>query len=196
MALDIEPLFTATPEFVTPRLVLRAYTAADLEALRAVNEDPEVTQYLPYSTWKTLEDAHAWQARLEKRAAAREGMQFAIRIQASGELLGTALLFGFNIDHEVAEIGYVIGRAHWGKGYVVEAMQPLIDFAFDRMGCHRLGAKLDVRNRASARVLEKLGFAYEGTARDDWFKDGVRSGTAFYGLLRHERLSGVVRDNG
>ncbi len=186
MALIIEPLFTASPEFVTQRLTIKAYVRSDLSELRAVNEDPEVTQYLPYPTWQTPEDAEAWHARLEKRAAAREGMQFAVRVQPSNELIGTVLLFGFGMEHEVAEVGYVIGRAHWGKGYVVEAMQPLIDFAFDRMGCHRLGAKLDTRNRGSARVLEKLGFTYEGTAREDWFKDSVRSGTAFYGLLRNE----------
>lgn len=186
MALLIEPLFTATPEFETPRLALKAYAASDLDELRAVNEDPEVTRYLPYPTWQTAEDADAWHARLTKRGAAREGMQFAIRVRASGELIGTALLFGFAIEHEVAEVGYVIGRAHWGQGYVVEAMKPLIDYAFEQLGCHRLGAKLDTRNRGSARVLEKLGFTHEGDAREDWFKDGVRGDTAFYGLLRRE----------
>jgi [ribosomal protein S5]-alanine N-acetyltransferase len=158
----------------------------DLPALRAVNSDPEVTKYLPYPTWTTEDEAAAWLDRLQKRFASREAVQFAICINASEAAIGNALLFNFSVEHEVAEIGYVIGRAHWGKGYVTEAMQPLIDCAFERIGCHRLQAKLAADNHASARVLEKLGFTHEGTSREDFAKDGVRSDTAFYGMLRRE----------
>lgn len=190
MPLNLDPLFDPSLRFTTPRLSLAPFQPEDLEDLKAVNSDPEVTKYLPYPTWHSQADADAWLARLEKRTVAREGLQFAIRLRESNHVIGNALLFGFNIEAEVAEIGYVIGRAYWGQGYVVEAMQPLVNFAFTTLGCHRLEAKLDVLNTGSARVLEKLGFTHEGTAREDWLKDGARGDTAFYGLLRRE--SGIA----
>lgn len=186
MPLNIDPLFDPSLRFTTPRLSLAPFRPEDLEDLKPVNRDPEVTKYLPYPTWHTQEDADAWLARLQKRTAAREGLQFAVRLREPNRVIGNALMFGFNNDAEVAEIGYVIGRAHWGQGYVVEAMGPLVEFAFSTMGCHRLEAKLDTLNTGSARVLEKLGFTHEGTSREDWVKEGVRGDTAFYGLLRRE----------
>jgi [ribosomal protein S5]-alanine N-acetyltransferase len=187
MPLNLDPLFANTPVFITERLTLRPVQGTDVPALSAVNSDPEVTRYLPYPTWTTEADATAWFDRLQKRFASREAAQFAICIRDQGDLvIGNALLFGFSVEHEVAEIGYVIGRAHWGKGYVTEAMQPLMAYAFETLHCHRLQAKLSAENRASARVLEKLGFAYEGTSREDFVKDGVRSDTAFFGVLQRE----------
>jgi [ribosomal protein S5]-alanine N-acetyltransferase len=165
----------------------RIVAPSDLAALHTFNSDPEVTKYLPYAAWTTDADATAWLERTQKRFAAREAAQFAIRVRETEQTIGNALLFNFSDAQELAEIGYVIGRAHWGHGYVVETMRPIVDYAFDTVGCHRLQAKLDPRNRASARVLEKLGFTFEGTAREDFVKDGLRADTAYYGLLRRER---------
>jgi [ribosomal protein S5]-alanine N-acetyltransferase len=185
--LNLDPLFSESLRFSTSRLTLRPMQASDVPALRAVNSDPEVTKYLPYPTWTTDEEAAAWLERLQKRFASREAAQFAICIRDQNDLvIGNALLFGFSAEHEIAEMGYVIGREHWGQGYVAEAMQPLVAFAFESLNCHRLQAKLAADNRASARVLEKLGFVYEGTTREDFSKEGIRSDTAFYGLLRRE----------
>jgi [ribosomal protein S5]-alanine N-acetyltransferase len=189
MPLNLDPLFTDTPCFETARLALRTVVATDLDALFAVNADSEVTRYLPYPTWQSQEDADAWFKRLQDRFAARIGVQWAICEKDDDRVIGNALIFGFSVDHDIAEIGYVIGREHWGQGYVAEAMRPIVAYAFEKLSCHRLQAKLDAMNHASARVLEKLGFAYEGTLREDFAKDGIRSDTAFYGLLRREWLA-------
>jgi [ribosomal protein S5]-alanine N-acetyltransferase len=186
MPLNLDPLFSNSLAFLTDRLALTLVASSDLAALQAVNSDPEVTRYLPYPKWTTDADATAWLERTQKRFAAREAAQFAIRVRETEQTIGNALLFGFNIEHEVAEIGHVIGRAHWGKGYVFEAMRPIVAYAFETLNCHRLQAKLATENRASARVLEKLGFTQEGTTREDFAKNGVRSDTAFYGLLHRE----------
>ena len=61
-----------------------------------------------------------------------------------------------------AEIGYILGREHWGLGYAGEAQRRAIDFAFDELGLHRLEADTHPDNAASTRSLERLGFRREG----------------------------------
>ncbi len=188
--IDLQPLFDNPPTFRTPRLTLRQVNETDLGDLFLANSDPEVTRYLPYPPWQSMDDAHAWFDRTKTRHADKVAAQFAIRINAddddSARTIGNALLFQFDTQNEVAEIGYVIAREHWGKGYTSEAMRPLIDHAFNALGFHRLEAKLDPRNLASAKVLTKLGFTHEGTRRESWLDHNGRSDTASYGLLQSE----------
>jgi [ribosomal protein S5]-alanine N-acetyltransferase len=188
--IDLQPLFDKPPAFRTSRLTLRPVSETDLADLFHANSDPEVTRYLPYPPWQSMDDANAWYERTKTRHADKVAAQFAIRIDeqndAVARTIGNALLFQFDTQHDVAEIGYVIARAHWGRGYATEAMRPLIGYAFDALGVHRLEAKLDPRNLASANVLVKLGFEHEGTSRENWLDHNGRSDTAYYGLLRRE----------
>ena len=58
------------------------------------------------------------------------------------------------------EVGYIIDQAYWNKGYGTEVCQGLIDYAFSRLGCTELIARMYDLNMASVRVCEKLGFEY------------------------------------
>jgi [ribosomal protein S5]-alanine N-acetyltransferase len=189
--INLQALFDSPPTFRTPRLTLRPIEESDLADLFFVNRDPEVTRYLPYPPWQSMDDANAWLERTKTRFADKLAAQFAIRIDgndgAPARTIGSALLFNFDAAHEIAEIGYVLGREHWGRGYAGEAMRPLIDHAFDTLVVHRLEAKLDPRNAASVKVLTKLGFTLEGTSRENWLDQNGRSDTAYYGLLRREQ---------
>jgi [ribosomal protein S5]-alanine N-acetyltransferase len=190
MPIDLAPLFETPPTFRTPRLMLRSTNETDLNDLFLANSDPEVTRFLPYPPWQNMDDANAWFERTKTRFADKAAAQFAIRIDdangGAARTIGNALLFQFDTQHEVAEIGYVIAREHWNKGYASEAMQPLIDYAFNALGFHRLEAKLDPRNLASAKVLTKLGFVHEGTRRENWLDANGRSDSGLYGLLQSE----------
>ena len=72
------------------------------------------------------------------------------------------------VDGHRFNFGYVLARRCWGCGYMVEALQPLMDWAFAQREIHRVWAFCDVDNRGSARVLEKLGMQEEGILRQ-WF---------------------------
>lgn len=197
MPIDVQSLFDNPPTFRTKRLMLRPVAESDVADLFRVNSDPEVTRYLPYPAWQSVDEANAWYARTQSRFAEKQAAQFAIRIESVttesasptspiARTIGNALLFQFDVTHEVAEIGYVIGREFWGQGYASEAVRPLIDYAFNTLGCHRLEAKLDPRNIASIALLKRLGFAHEGTRRENWLDHQGRSDTGLYGLLKRE----------
>jgi RimJ/RimL family protein N-acetyltransferase len=95
-------------------------------------------------------------------------------------------LFHPDLDNRRAELGYALGREHWGKGYMQEALRALLDYSFNELNLHRLEADVDPRNASSIRTLEKLGFRQEGYLRERWLVGGGIQDSLFYGLLRSE----------
>jgi ribosomal-protein-alanine N-acetyltransferase len=81
---------------------------------------------------------------------------------------------------------YAIASDAWGLGYTGEALPPLVAFGFRGLDLVRQHATIDPRNRASARVLERLGFRHEGTRREHSIMRGEVGDDALYGLLRRE----------
>jgi RimJ/RimL family protein N-acetyltransferase len=173
----------------SPRLVLRLVRDEDLPPLLEMNADDIVTRYLPYESWRGMEDAQAWMSRAQARLAAGEAWQFVIVLRESGRVIGSCLLFHFDFPNGRAEIGYLLGRAHWGAGYMQEAAAALVDYAFDAVGLRRLEAEIDPRNEASAKLLERVGFTKEGHLRERWDTKGEVSDSGLYGLLRSAWLA-------
>lgn len=68
-------------------------------------------------------------------------------------------------DRFKAELGYALGRPHWGKGIMTEAARRVTDWAMNQPEICRVWALCDVDNTASARVLEKIGMQFEGILR-------------------------------
>ncbi|HVO00389.1 MAG TPA: GNAT family N-acetyltransferase [Steroidobacteraceae bacterium] len=168
------------------RLLIRPVTEADLPALLEVNGDDAVTQYLPYASWRSIEDARAWFARMNALQAAGGALQFVIIEKRTARAIGTCLLFHHEETSARAELGYVLGRRHWGQGYMDEALRRLVDCAFGELALRRLEAEVDPRNARSARVLSRLGFVQEGLLRERWLTRGIPCSVNVYGLLQRE----------
>ena len=154
---NLMPLITPNP-IETSRLLVRLFTESDLPALMEVNGDDAVTRYVPYPTWQSLDDAKAWFKRMSDLQAVDKALQFVVTTKTTGKAIGTCLLFHFDDIAARAELGYVLGQAHWGQGYMREALTALINFAFDQMSLRTLDATVDVRNVRSIRLLQRLGF--------------------------------------
>jgi RimJ/RimL family protein N-acetyltransferase len=101
-------------------------------------------------------------------------------------VIGTVTLFNLNLDNRRAEVGYGLDRDFWRQGYMNEALQALLSFAFNVLNLHRLEADVDPRNVGSIRSLEKLGFQREGYLRERLHVNGEIQDAYFYGLLRPE----------
>lgn len=176
----------APTAITSPRLTIRLVTAADLPGLLIVNGDDAVTKHLPYATWQTLSEGEAWLARVDCLHEAGSALQFVIVDIATGQVLGSCLLFRFDERSARAELGYVLGRAHWGKGLMFEALVALLTQAFGRFGLRRIEAEVNPANTASVRLLERVGFRCEGRLRQRWVAKGAAYDVSFYGLLRSE----------
>jgi len=116
-----------------------------------------------------------------------EGYSFLVFERLSGALVG-GLGLG-NIRRGVAQsgtIGYWVGEAHARRGYTSAAVALVLDFAFERLGLHRVEAACLPENMASRGLLEKLGFTYEGFARGYLRINGLWADHRLYAILREE----------
>ena len=118
-----------------------------------MQSDSKITRYIPRMHWATRADGDVWFARLLARREAQSAVQCVIvkcATEAMTEtVIGTAILFNFEVASGLAEIGYLPGREHWAKGYAFEAMTAFIDLSFLTLDLRRLEATVDVRNVAS-----------------------------------------------
>ncbi len=145
------------------RLVLRRPRLEDAEAIfEAYARDEEVVRYLTWRPHGDVEQTRAWvQQALEEWEA---GRTFAWVVTRRGEDRPIGMLELRPDGHRV-ELGYVLARRYWNRGYMTEAVQTVVSWLLDQPGVHRVWAVVDVDNRASARVLEKAGMHFEGVLR-------------------------------
>src|SRR4051794_35025067 len=106
----------------TERLIVRPVRESDLHALLLVNGDDETTRFLPYASWRSLADARVWFERMSNMGARGESIQYVVTDKASALAIGTCLLFRYDEPSARAELGYVLGRAYWGRGIMREAL--------------------------------------------------------------------------
>ena len=173
-------------ELGTARLTLRWMDERDTEAHYAVFSDPEVTRYWSRAAWTDIDQAREAIAATMAAYADGSGLRLGITLRETGELIGNASLHHFVDASRRCELGYALARAHWGRGYVSEAVEALLDHGFRVLDLNRVEADIDPRNEASQRVLEKLGFRREGYMPERWIVKGEPADTAFYGLLRRD----------
>lgn len=174
------------PTLVTKRLVLREVADHDVEAVFAMESDPVAMRYWSRPPMRNIDEARASVKRAKTFFPERVGLRWSIARPIDDLMLGHLSLFNFSEQSRRADIGYGLGREHWGQGFMHEALTAVVDYAFGPMGLRRLEADIDPRNHASLRALERLGFAREGLLRERWQVGDEISDTVFMGMLAHE----------
>ena len=119
--------------------------------------------------------------------SADENKTFAFAITADGRVVGSIGVFRQgNIHRRTAELGYYIAEGYWGKGIMTEAVKQVCKYVFEKSDILRIYAEPFAYNTASCRVLEKAGFQYEGTLRNNAVKNGKVIDMKMYSLLKEE----------
>lgn len=148
----------------TARLTLRDFVRTDFDAIYAYSSDARVTKYLFFgprdldSTADYLENLLASQVE-----SPRLRFELAVQENASGRVIGACDLS--YIESNVLDLGYMLGLPDWGKGYATELALALIEAAFSDLRAQRVISTVDVNNRASIHVLEKIGMRWEAVFR-------------------------------
>lgn len=172
------------PTLATSRLRLRHPRPTDADDILTIFGDAEVMRYWSHGPLEDRQAALDYLAGIDTGFAARALFQWAVTRPEEDRLIGTVTLFQWSRQNRRAEIGFILGRAHWGHGYAAEAARAVLRFGFERMDLHRVEADVDPANAGSVRLLERLGFRREGYLRERWFTYGRWSDSALYGLLR------------
>lgn len=168
----------------TDRLVIRLPSLDDSPQYFELFSDPEALKFWSEVAWTVPETASTRVARLIEMNEAGQSLSLCIEMRKDQKLIGTLSLFNWAEQSRRAEIGYFIGRKFWRQGFGFEAVSALILAAFGELDLNRLEADIHPDNVASEQLLKKLGFQKEGYMRDRWIVAGIKSDTAFFGLLR------------
>ena len=119
--------------------------------------------------------------------SADESETFAFAITVDNMVIGSIGIFRQgNIHRQTAELGYYIAEEYWGKGIMTEAVKQICEYVFAKSDIIRIYAEPFAYNIASCRVLEKVGFQYEGTLRSNAVKNGKVIDMEMYSLLKAE----------
>ena len=120
--------------------------------------------------------------------SANEDETFAFAITLDDKVIGSIGVFRQqNIHRQTAEIGYYIAEEYWGKGIMTDAVKQICEYVFKNSDILRIYAEPFAYNTGSCRVLEKAGFQYEGTLRNNAVKNGKVIDMKMYSLLREEQ---------
>jgi RimJ/RimL family protein N-acetyltransferase len=171
---------------MTERLLLRPFDLSDSKRVKLLAGDKAIAS-------TTLNIPHPYEAGMAEEwiGTHQEGFEkgelynFAIEIQAMGELIGAIGLVA-NPRHVHAELGYWIGESYWNRGYCTEAAREIVRYGFDELNLHRIHAMHLSRNPASGRVMRNIGMRHEGCRRQHVKKWDIFEDVELYGILRSD----------
>ena len=167
----MNPVSLKVPEqIVTRRLVIRVIDPADAPALAGMirSSFQELKPWMPWARKiPTLKETKQYCRMAATNFEKRQEFHLLITRRSDGELLGSTGLVRGDWSVPKFEVGYWLGTAHTGQGYVTEAVTALIRFARKQLKVRRLEIRTDARNQRSAEVAKRVGFELEGRFRRD-----------------------------
>ena len=157
-------------QLILKRCIIRPWRLDDADSLARHANDRKIWIALrdlfphPY----TIEDAHTF---LKSIINSEPVTLYCVEANdaAAG---GIGIRIGADVHRQTAELGYWLSQKFWGRGIMTEAVAAFTDFCFDEFQLRRIYAEPFANNLASARVLEKAGFAFEGRLKNNVLKDG------------------------
>ncbi len=174
--------------FSTMRLRVRPIRLADAPTMAAYRSDPDVARWVPWEPPYPVEKA----SELIGRMVARTGITWGEWTMMAIERVGDGVMVGDCVakmsapEQNQAEIGYILARDHHGQGLATEVVRGLITELVRTVGLHRITAYVHVDNRASQRVLEKLGLRREAHLVEAHFTKGEWASEYIYAVLARE----------
>lgn len=188
MPFSMGPVLTPELPIKTDRLLLRAYTEEDLDDVHDIQSRPEVARYLYWGTRDREQAREALRLKIAASALREEGenLTLAVELPGTGKVIGDVLLIWVSREHRQGEIGYIFHPDHGGHGYATEAAEVMLRLGFEGLGLHRVIGRLDGRNTASARVLERLGMRREAHFVQNEVVKGEWTDELVYAMLADE----------
>jgi ribosomal-protein-alanine N-acetyltransferase len=167
-------------------VILREFTAADLDGVFAVVGDDRVTRWLSFDS-RSRAEAEEMLTGITRRARAdpRTEYYFAIALPGGEDQVAGFCRLGL-AGVEAAKLGYAIRPEFQGCGYATDAVRAMVSFAFSELGLHRVSAAIGPHNAPSLAIMPALGFSYEGRIRDHVRSNGAWRDSELYSVLQHE----------
>lgn len=178
----------------TKRLVLREVKKSDLKSLYKDMNNIKISSCLlgvphPFR----IKDAKEWIDYCKKTSKKKPRTEYLLAITLKGEdkMIGEVMLTETDFDQRKSELAFWLSESHWKRGIISEAVEGIMNFAFNKLKLNRLEMAIFAENIASNNLAKKLGFVYEGTKRQVSIPESTKKvhDDHIYGLLRDEYLN-------
>jgi RimJ/RimL family protein N-acetyltransferase len=149
------------PSVETDRLLMRAFEERDLDAYAAFTGDAEVMRFMgrgPFDRQEAWREMAFFLGHWDLRGFGH----WALELKETGELVGRCGPY-FPESWPALEVGWLLGREHWGKGYATEAARRSLEYAWGELRAERVVSLVAPGNERSAAVARRLGAEPAGT---------------------------------
>lgn len=150
--------FSPFPVFTTERLTLRQLTDSDAEVIAVLRSNDIVNQYINRAKQKSVEEVLDFIHKMNEGFTRNQNLYWAVCLKDTATLIGTCCMWSFSADNTLAEMGYELHPDFHRKGFIHEAIQPLIHYAFEKLSLQKLEAYTHRDNLGSIRLLQKNNF--------------------------------------
>ncbi|KAA0964806.1 GNAT family N-acetyltransferase [Sporosarcina sp. ANT_H38] len=171
------------PILTTQRLRLAEVEPEHATALFTIFANPEVVKYYGMDPMFELAQAEKIIGHFKSTYETKRGMRWAIIIKDGNQFVGTIGLNNLALGMKKAEVGFEIHPDFWRSGITSEALHAVLDYSFEELGLHRMGAVTFPANGASIGLLKKNGFVEEGKLRSYLFQNGDSHDAMIFSIL-------------
>lgn len=176
--------FKPFPNLVSERLTFRQLTTKDAKAVLELRSNPETMKYIPRPLLTNIEEALLHINMISDKIEANIDINWAVTEKNSDNCIGIMGFYRTKPENYRTELGYMILPKYHNKGYVSEAVNTLLDFAFNILNFHSIEAIINPKNIPSEKVLLKNGFVKEAHLVENEFYNGQFIDTVIYSLLK------------
>ncbi|HUS03687.1 MAG TPA: GNAT family N-acetyltransferase [Chitinophagaceae bacterium] len=150
--------FTPFPILTTNRLTLRQLVINDEQEIFILRSDSEINKYLDRPISNTIDDARNFINKVTENINKNDSLYWAITLSGKNILVGTICLFSFSDENDKCEIGYELLTNYQGLGIMKEAVEKVIDYAFNTIKVRKIEAFFHRDNQPSIKLLDKFSF--------------------------------------
>lgn len=175
----------AFPVLQGERVILRQVRGTDAPGIYRCFSDPDAMRYIG----TPLDDPECIKGIVEDYASGHGNgtdLVWAIEERATGEFTGTAGFESFSFLDGSAEAGFTLLKEYRGRGYMTQAMEAIIAFAFGELRLNRIEVRIHPENAPALRLAERLGFKLEGT---------LRQSVSFAGEFHDQMVLSIIRED-
>lgn len=173
----------------TERLILRRFVESDAEAM--FQNWASSAENLTYVTWDPHPDVEVTRNSIRNWVASYTNPNYykwAICLKEKPEqVIGDISIVEMDDIDSSCEIGYVLGKAYWGRGIMTEALIAVLEFCFTQLDLQGVKARYASLNPASGRVMEKAGMSYLKTVINGVEQKGYLADLIYYQISREDR---------
>lgn len=189
----IRKSFRSIPTLETPRMILRKILPSDEGDMFEYSRDPDTSQYLLWEPHSSREFTKAHIRFLQEEYRRAAFFDWALVLKENGKMIGTCGFTEIYEREKRAEIGYVLSPRYHRLGLAPEAVRQVMQYGFETLGLLRLEARFMEDNKASEKVLIRLGFQDDTKKKEILTKRGKKQRIITYALTANEYFENKKR---